>query len=393
MTSLSRRAVLAGALAAAPISGRLWAATATDARLLVVFLRGGYDAATLLVPIASDFYLTARPTLAVPRPDPADPLSALGLDAAWGLHPALGTSILPLYRAGQVAFVPFAGTDDLTRSHFETQDTIELGQDIHARRDYRSGFLARLAEVLGGARPIAFTDQLPLSFAGGTGIPNMAVAGLAHPAIDAREAGLITAMYRNRPLGASVAEGFAAHDEVQRLLEADPDRGAAPPRGFEQVGRHIGVLLRERFTLGFVDVGGWDTHVGQGGARGYLPDRLGELGRGLAALAEATGPVWQNTVVVVLSEFGRTFRENGAHGTDHGHGSVYWVLGGGLKGGRIAGEQVPVDQAHLFQNRDYPVLTDYRALFGGLLHRLYGLDSTALDRVFPGVAPRDLGLV
>ncbi len=142
-----------------------------------------------------------------------------------------------------------------------------------------------------------------------------------------------------------------------------------------------------------MDVGGWDTHVNQGGATGYLADRLGELGRGLAGFAEEIGPKWNDTVVVVLSEFGRTFRENGNHGTDHGHGSVYWVLGGGVRGGRIAGEQVAVDQPHLFQNRDYPVLTDYRALLGGVIRQLYGLDAASLGRVFANVTPKDLALV
>jgi uncharacterized protein (DUF1501 family) len=217
------------------------------------------------------------------------------------------------------------------------------------------------------------------------------LAGLARPAIDPREAGLIEAMYHAHPLEKEIDEGFSVRDDAQHILEAD--RPTPPARGFEQTGHQIGVLLRERFTLGFVDVGGWDTHVNQGGARGYLPDRLGELGRGLAALATATGPAWAQTTVVVVSEFGRTFRENGARGTDHGHGSVYWVLGGGLKGGRIVGNQIPLERATLFQDRDYPVLTDYRALLAGLLRRLYGLDPASLARVFPaGPDAVDLGL-
>jgi uncharacterized protein (DUF1501 family) len=120
---------------------------------------------------------------------------------------------------------------------------------------------------------------------------------------------------------------------------------------------------------------------------------LSELGRGLAGFAEEIGPQWQDTVVVVISEFGRTFRENGNKGTDHGHGSAYWVLGGGIKGGRIAGEQIAVDQPHLFQNRDYPVLTDYRALLGGLFQRMYGLDQSGLQRVFASAQSRDLALL
>ena len=125
-----------------------------------------------------------------------------------------------------------------------------------------------------------------------------------------------------------------------------------------------------------------------------MVDRLAELGRGLAGFADEIGPsAWYYTVVVVVSEFGRTFRENGNRGTDHGHGSVYWVLGGGIEGGRIAGEQARVEQANLFQNRDYPVLTDYRAVLGGLLRRLYGLDTAQLEKVFPKAQSKDLGLI
>jgi uncharacterized protein (DUF1501 family) len=172
------------------------------------------------------------------------------------------------------------------------------------------------------------------------------------------------------------------------------NRGAVSPRGFELSARRIGRLMREQFNLGFVDVGGWDTHVNQGAATGYLADRIGELGRALSGFSEEIGPAgWKDTVVVVISEFGRTFRENGDRGTDHGHGSVYWVMGGGINGGRIHGEQVKVDQAHLFQNRDYPVLTDYRAMFAGLFQRMYGLDAASLQRIFAGVHPAELELV
>jgi len=151
--------------------------------------------------------------------------------------------------------------------------------------------------------------------------------------------------------------------------------------------------MRGGYRLGFVDVGGWDTHVGEGGAQGYLATRLDELGRGLAALAAAMGDAWRDTVVLVVSEFGRTFRENGNRGTDHGHGTVYWALGGGLRGGRVAGEQLRVARDTLFQNRDYPVLNEYRALLGGLFGRVYGLDGEALARIFPGTAPQDFALV
>jgi uncharacterized protein (DUF1501 family) len=395
---LDRRSVLAGLAALAPmtVAGRLWAAPVTDARLLVVFLRGAYDAANVVIPVTSDFYYASRPTLAIAKPDPAVATAALPLDGTWGLHPVLRETIYPLYRKGQVAFVPFAGTDDLTRSHFETQDTIELGQNISGARNYRSGFMARLAQALTGPRPIAFTDQLPLSFQGGGAIPNISIKAVGKPAIDARQAALINAMYAGRPLAPAVKEGFQVRDDVyhaitERMVQAS--RGAASPKGFELSARRIGELMREQFNLGFVDVGGWDTHVNQGAATGYLAGRVAELGRGLAGFADEIGPQWHQTVVVVISEFGRTFRENGDRGTDHGHGSVYWVLGGGIRGGRLMGEQVPVDQAHMFQNRDYPVLTDYRALFGGLFQRMYGLDQARLQQVFPAMQPTDLALL
>jgi uncharacterized protein (DUF1501 family) len=384
-------------LAPMTVAGRVWAAPKTDARLLVVFLRGAYDAANVVVPVSSDFYYESRPSLAVPRPGDTSPNAALPLDRDWGLHPALKDSIYPLWQKRQVAFIPFAGTDDLTRSHFETQDTIELGQPVQGSRNYRNGFMGRLADVLTGVRPIAFTDQLPLIFHGGKAIPNIGIGSVGKPGVDERQAKLIAAMYHGTPLAQAVSQGFQVRDDVYRSVSDEmvaANRGAVSPKGFELSARRIGKLMQDQFNLGFVDIGGWDTHVNQGGPTGYLPGRIGELGRGLAGFAEEIGPqAWADTVVVVISEFGRTFRENGNKGTDHGHGSVYWALGGGLKGGRIVGEQQAVTQANLFQNRDYKVLTDYRAMFGGLLQRMYGLDTAQLQIVFPGISPVDLGLV
>ncbi len=389
-----RRRDLLAALGPLTVAARVWAAPNAGARLLVVFLRGAYDAANVVIPVSSDFYYQARPSLAVPRPIPAGPNAALALDADWGLHPALAETIQPLWEKKQIAFIPFAGTDDLTRSHFETQDTIELGQPVQGSRNYRSGFMGRLAGVLAQARPIAFTDQLPLIFRGEEPIPNIALNAVGRPAVDDRQVRLIEGMYEGSHLASAVAEGFAVRDDVVRAMSEEATRGAISPKGFELSARRIGRLMREQFSLSFIDVGGWDTHVNEGGATGYLANRLRELGRGLAGFAEETGAEsWGNTVVVVISEFGRTFRENGNKGTDHGHGSVYWVMGGAVKGGRIAGEQVRLEQATLFQNRDLPVLTDYRALFGGLLRRMYGLDAARLEIVFPGAHGKDLGLV
>src|SRR6266481_927676 len=397
--NMDRRDFLAAA-AAMPmmVAGRVWAAPKADMRTLVVFLRGAYDAANVVIPVSSSFYYESRPTIAVPPPGSGAADAAAPLTPDWGLHPVLKDSLLPLWQKREHAFVPFAGTaDDVTRSHFETQDTIELGQPAHGTRNYNSGFMARLATVLTRTKPIAYTEQLPLVFRGGHAIPNIGIGSVGKPGVDDRQAKLIESMYAKDTLGGAVSEGFKVRDDVYKSVSQEmiaADRGAVSAKGFELSARRIGRLMRDQFNLGFVDIGGWDTHVGQGGATGYLAGRLGELGRALSGFAEEIGPqAWNDTVVVVISEFGRTFRENGNKGTDHGHGSVYWVLGGAVKGGRMAGEQVKVDHASLFQNRDYPVLTDYRALFGGLFARAYGLDQKLMAQVFPGVTPKELGLV
>jgi len=168
------------------------------------------------------------------------------------------------------------------------------------------------------------------------------------------------------------------------------NRDAITPKGFELEAQRIGRLLRTDYAIGFVDIGGWDTHVNENGT---LAANLDSLGRGLQALARELGNTWSSTAVVVVSEFGRTFRENGNRGTDHGHGSVYWIAGGALAGGRVVGRQQRIELATLFQDRDLPVLNDYRAIIGGLLQSMWGLSAAQLEEVFPAVTPQDLGLV
>ena len=394
---MQRRHLMQG-LASAGLSlggGRLWAVGAAQPCFLMVFLRGGYDAANLLVPVSSSFYYEVRPTIAVARPGTQE-TSALELNADWGLHPALRDSLYPLWLKGELAFIPFAGSRDTSRSHFETQDGIELGQPLEGTRDYRSGFMNRLAASLQGVDAMAFTDRLPLALQGEVQVPNTVLRVLSRPTVDARQSQIISAMYQGTGLAGAVNQGLAARDEVLREMAAEMEaasRNAITARGFELEARRIAKLMKGRHRLGFVDVGGWDTHVGQGGATGLLASRLEELGRGLAAYAQEMGSRWRDTTVVVVSEFGRTFRQNGNNGTDHGHGSVYWVLGGGVRGGQVVGEQVAVTPNTLFQNRDYPVLNEVRSVLGGLLQRQFGLSASQTAAVFPRAEPRDLRLV
>ncbi|WP_297844607.1 DUF1501 domain-containing protein [Pseudomonas sp.] len=398
---MNRREFLIASAAAAALpslsfSGKLFAAPPSAPRFLFVFLRGGYDCNNLLVPYNSDFYYESRPTLAIARPDPSNLNSAIALDSNWGLNPVLRDSIYPLWQRKQIAFVPFAGTDDLSRSHFETQDNIESGEPSDKRNGYGSGFLARLAQASPGSAPIAFTDALPLSFQGGKDIPNLSLRGVSKPAFDDRQSSILAGMYKGTPLAASASDGLELRQHVSKDLEEEmmrANRGAATAKNFSAETQRMATLMRDQYRLGFVDVGGWDTHVNQGSTTGNLANNLANLGQGLAAYAEALGDEWNNTTVVVVSEFGRTFRENGDRGTDHGHGTVYWVLGGNVRGGRIVGEQVAVNQKTLLQNRDYPVLNNYRDLLGGLLGRTWGLSTSQLQAVFPGARPNTLQLV
>jgi uncharacterized protein (DUF1501 family) len=415
---LGKLAVVGAAHLLLPVRGivaqALAAPGAGDAKFLLVFLRGGYDAANVVIPVSSDFYYEVRPTIALAKPDPANPNAAIALarpnDAVmWGLHPALKDSMLPLWQKGQLAFVPFAGTEDLTRSHFETQDSIESGMPVlgpgrlpHA---YGSGFLNRLATALdASAAPVAFTDGLPMVMSGDVVVPNVSLKGTGKPPFDDRQMALLTGMYAGTRFEHLISEGFELRKTVAEQADMmakggmagemqAANRNALTAKGFELEARRMAALMKDKFNIGFIDVGGWDTHVNQGNAQGQLANLLTSLGEGLAGFADQMGRAWNQTVVCVLSEFGRTFRENGTHGTDHGHGTAHWILGGAARGGRFAGDQVAVTSGTLNQNRDFPVLTEYRRMLGGIFKRMYSLDNTRLARVFPNTVPLDLDLL
>jgi uncharacterized protein (DUF1501 family) len=399
---VNRRELLklgAASVFSATIAGRLYAAPSAGPRFLLVFLRGGYDSTNLLIPYSSGFYYEARPNIAIAKPDAASNTSALALDSDWALAPAVRESIGAMYMQRQVAFVPFAGTDDLSRSHFETQDSIELGQSA-GTHNYRSGFLGRLSETLVGSSSIntsiAFTDALPLTFAGTTTVPNLSLKNVGKPAFDERQARILSEMYTGHHLETAVSNGLELrHDVAQELADemAAAGRDAINTKGFELEAERMGRLMRDKYRIGFIDIGGWDTHVGEGAAQGPLATNLSSLGRGLQVFSQSLGAEWNNTVVVVLSEFGRTFRENGNRGTDHGHGTVYWVLGGSISGGTIAGEQQRLVRDSLFQDRDYPVLNDYRAVLGGLFRSLWDLSPAQSSRIFQQSPLLDLKLV
>jgi uncharacterized protein (DUF1501 family) len=399
MRDLNRRDFLGLTAAGASfaIAGPGWAGAPTaPKRLVVVMLRGAIDGLNVVIPYGEDAYYEARPTIAVPRPGAED--GALALDEHFALHPALAGA-MPLWRDKQLAFVHAAGSPDPTRSHFDAQLFVENGTPgRHGTPDgWMNRLLAALPDQRGPTDAIAIGPVLPQILRGKLAVSNLPLGPAASKpiAVDKPElAAMFDKLYAgNDPLGRAWRQGRAARAELVAGLPQDepaPENGAAPANTFPAQAARLAHLLTHdpRIRLVFVGLGGWDTHVRQGNHKGQLADRLRPLGDGLAALAQGLGPQWNDTVVVVLSEFGRTVRENGDGGTDHGHGNVIWLAGGKVKGGRVYGEWPGLGTPQLYESRDLAVTTDYRALLAAVTARHLGLRDRALTQLFPGFSPR-----
>jgi uncharacterized protein (DUF1501 family) len=397
MTDLRRRdffGVTAGAAVALAAPG--WAATAAvPKRLVVVMLRGAVDGLNVVVPFGDDAYYEARPTIAILRPGTDE--SALALDDHFGLHPALA-GVMPLWQQKQLAFIHAAGSPDPTRSHFDAQLFVENGTP--GRHNTADGWMNRLLAAIPGPRgptdAVAIGPILPQILRGSLAVSNLPLGpAAAKPiAMDKPElAGLFDRLYAgNDALARNWRAGRAARTELIAGLpqeELPPEPGAAPANAFPAQAKRLAHLLThdDRIRLVFVGLGGWDTHVRQGNHKGPLADRLRPLGDGLAALAQGLGPAWNDTVVVVLSEFGRTVHENGDGGTDHGHGNAIWLAGGKVNGGRVYGEWPGLAAARLYEGRDLAVTTDYRSVLAVVAGRHLGLRDRALRQLFPGFSP------
>jgi uncharacterized protein (DUF1501 family) len=405
-----RQFLLHSGIAAAGLAlpWRVWAlpanGEASRSRLLVVLLRGAYDSASLLVPHGFPYYYASRANIAIAKPNTANAVSALDIGHGYGLHPATST-LFELFQARQAVLIPFSGSQDTSRSHFQAQDVMELGQSPKDKGglDYTSGFLNRLVAVLQNKDTrisgMSFTNNLTPVFKGKVEVPNINLQGQVHNIANDRPTKMIEALYQGNALEDYIKEGIQTRQQVSAMLDMEmqnASRGAAKASGFEKQARSIAALMRDNpaYAVGFVDVGGWDTHVNQGAATGALATNLGNLSNGLSGFADELGTAaWRNTVVVVMSEFGRTFHENGNRGTDHGHGSTLWILGGGISGGKLAGEQTDLNENTLFQNRDFPVLNDYRAVLSQIVQRLYGLNTAQLEKIFPGSAIANLNII
>jgi len=367
---------------------------ATQQRLVVVFLRGAVDGLSVVVPWADSNYYAARDSIALPKAGSDG--GVLDLDGYFGLHPALA-GVLPLWQAGQLAFVQASGSPDPSRSHFDAQDFMESGTpgDKNTVDGWLNRLLARLPGPHSPTQGLSVGDTLPRIFQGPQTVATMAYGkGAAKPmAVDRPKIGdAFDRLYSgDDALGKAYREGRAAHAEIMASMDdseqAMANNGAPDAKGFVLDAGNLGQLLRRdpRIQVAFTAAGGWDTHVGQGSSKGQLADRLQALGDGLAALAGGLGSDWQNTAVVVMSEFGRTVHENGNKGTDHGHGNVMWVLGGGVRGGKVYGDWPGLDAGALYEGRDLAVTTDFRQVLASVLGPHFGLHDRDLRQLFPGM--------
>jgi uncharacterized protein (DUF1501 family) len=379
-------------------SARLRARAAGDGapRMVVVFLRGAVDGLNVVVPHGDPAYYQARPTIAVARP--GSPNGVIDLTGYFGLHPAL-RALHPYWEGGQLAFVHAAGSPDPTRSHFEAQDYMETG--MPGRHGTGDGWLNRtLAALPRNASPLqALTvgETLPRILTGPEVVANMPTGrNAARPTLLDRPAvnQAFGALYaEDAVLGKAYRDGLAARKTLMTEMNDEQrmaDNGAPPPNGLSLDTARLGRLMRgdPRIRLGFLAVGGWDTHINQGSGSGQLASRLKPLAEGLATLAAELGPAFNDTVIVVMSEFGRTFRENGNGGTDHGHGNAIWLLGGNVRGRQIYGEWPGLETAALNEGRDLAVTTDFRAVLALLAQQHMRVGDRALQKIFPDFKSR-----
>jgi uncharacterized protein (DUF1501 family) len=373
-----------------------WAAKAigndkNPKRLVVVFLRGAVDGLNVVVPYSEAAYYMARPTIAIPRPSESG--GALKLDQHFALHPAL-SSLMPFWEKGTLAFVHASGSPDSSRSHFDAQDYMETATP--GLKTTPDGWLNRLVEVLPGTRSatqaISVGPILPRILSGRAAATNLALGKAATQPmpldrLEIQEA--FDQLYKGSDaLSVAYREGQSSRKQLLSELTEEmtmADKGAPSPVGFTDQARKLGRLIGRDPTIKvtFLALGGWDTHINQGSVAGQLPNRLRALGETLSTFAQALGPTYSDTVILVMSEFGRTVHENGNTGTDHGHGNVMWVMGGNVRGGKIYGQWPGLSGNDLYEGRDLAITTDFREVISTLLEAQFGLSSTQLDKVIP----------
>ena len=369
--------------------------------LIAVFQRGAVDGLSMVVPHGDPDYYAARGSIAIPRPAAGREDATLDLDGFFGFHPALAP-LRPAWDARRLAIVHACGSPDTTRSHFDAQDYMESGTP--GVKSTPDGWLARGVRAVTRPSPspfraVAMGPQLPRILRGEAGAVAMGSIGdfdvkadgaAMKGAVDPRRG--FESMYEQGVRDLLYGTGRETFEAVKMLRAASPQRlapanGAQYPRSrFGESLKQIAQLIRADVgvEVAFADTGGWDTHAQQGNERGALANRLTDFAQGLAALERDLGDRIDDVVVLTMSEFGRTVRENGNRGTDHGHATAMLVLGGPVRGGRVVGRWPGLRRDQLFEGRDLAVTTDFRALFAEVARRHLGVPAEA--PLFPGFA-------
>src|SRR5271169_4233383 len=364
-------------------------AGSSNKRFVVIFQRGAADGLNIVVPHAESSYYAMRPSINVPRQQVID------LNGFFGLHPSLAP-FKPLWDQGHLAIVHAAGSPDTTRSHFDAQDYMESGTPgVKITSD---GWLNRTLQSEPSAespfRAIALGTSLPRILAGkapAVAVSNVNGFGISGGGPAAVPLGnTFEAMYKQSVDGALNGTGRETFEAVKMLKSANPQRytpapGANYPSGrFGDALRQTAQLIKANLGvhIAFTDIGGWDHHVNEGTAEGQLANVLRDFAQSIAAFWTDLGPLAEDTVLVTMSEFGRTARENGNRGTDHGHANVMFVLGGPVRGGKVYGRWPGLDQSQLYEGRDLAVTTDFRLVLSEVVSQYLG--NKDLKTVFPG---------
>ena len=363
------------------------AQTGKSQRLVVIFLRGAIDGLNVVVPHQEANYYESRPTVAVPYPQEKN--GVLDLDGFFGLHPKL-EDIMPLWEQKSLAFIHASGSNVKERSHFQAQDYIENGTPgIKSTKDgWMNRLLAELPqEQLTQALNVGVTT--PYILKGKMQIANLR-PGRNSTAKISTDTAVINQAFSNLYDGTdSLSKAYQDGTEARKIVLAELNQEM---KSASKEAKNVNVFVDDaaevarlmvgntRTQLAFMDVGGWDTHINQNVIHNNL---LPNLGKGLATLVKGLEPIYSDTTIVVMSEFGRTVKENGNRGTDHGHGNVMWLLGGKVRGGKVYGEWNGLEQSALHENRDLPVTTDFRQPISTILQQRLGISDSSLNSIFP----------
>jgi uncharacterized protein (DUF1501 family) len=363
--------------------------------LIAIFQRGAVDGLNMVVPFGESNYYSVRPNIAIPKPDAGNAESVINLDGLFGLHPQM-MAFKPLWDSKRLAIVHAAGSPDNTRSHFDAQDYMESATP--GLKSTRDGWLNRYLQFKEDKehslfRAVSITKTMPRVLQGpapAVAMSSIAEFGIRDGKSSAEMQSGFEAMYARKVNDSLVDMGRETFEAVNFLKQANPgqykpENGAQYPRNpFGNSLLQIAQLIKADVGLevAFTDIGGWDTHVNQGDARGQLANLLGQFSSGIAALYQDLGQRMDDVVILTMSEFGRTVHENGNRGTDHGHANAMFVMGNSVRGGKVYGRWPGLKEDQLNEGRDLALTTDFRDVFGEIAtHHLGSKDAKS---IFPG---------